>query len=81
MIQALLNIEIEETCCELTTQQIEDLVNSGDDSIEFDFEYNNVIQSDAFNNTKLLGKFSFSINTINATSKPLRKLSSVSYLA
>ena len=81
MIQALLNIEIEETCCELTTQQIEDLVNSGDDSIEFDFEYNNVIQYDAFNNTKLLGKFSFSINTINATSKPLGKLSSVSYLA
>ena len=75
MIQALLNIEIEETCCELTTQQIEDLINSGDDNIEFDFENNDVIQYDAFNNIKLLGKFSFCINTINATSKPLRKLS------
>jgi len=57
MIQALLNIEIAETCCELTTQQIEDLINGGDDSIEFDFENNNVIQYDSFNNTKLLGKF------------------------
>lgn len=76
MIQALLNIDIEETCCELTTQQIEDLVNSGDDSIEFDFEYNNVIQYDAFNNTKLLGKFSFSINTIT---QPRNRC--VSYLA
>ena len=75
MIQALLNIEIEETCCELTTQQIEDLINGGDDSIEFDFENNDVIQYDAFNNIKLLCKFSFGINTINATSKPLRKLS------
>lgn len=75
MIQALLNIEIEETCCELTTKQIEDLINGGDDSIEFDFENNDVIQYDAFNNSKLLGKFSFDINTINATSKPLRELS------
>ena len=75
MIQALLNIEIEETCCELTTQQIEDLINGGEDSIEFDFENNDVIQYDAFNNIKLLGKFSFAVNTINATSKPLRKLS------
>lgn len=57
MIQALLNIEIEESCCELTTKQIEDLINGGDDSIEFDFENNDVIQYDAFNNTKLLGKF------------------------
>lgn len=75
MIQALLNIEIEETCCELTTQQIEDLINSGDDSIDFDFQNNDVIQYDAFNNIKLLGKFSFGINTINATSKPLKELS------
>ena len=75
MIQALLNIEIEETCCELTTKQIEDLINGSDDSIDFDFENNDVVQYDAFNNTKLLGKFSFEINTINATSKPLRKLS------
>ena len=75
MIQALLNIEIEETCCELTTQQIEDLINSGDDSIDFDFQNNDVIQYDSFNNVKLLGKFSFGINTINATSKPLKELS------
>ena len=75
MIQALLNIEIEETCCELTTQQIEDLINGGDDSIDFDFQTNDVIQYDAFNNVKLLGKFSFGINTINATSKPLKELS------
>ena len=74
-IQALLNIEIEETCCELTTQQIEDLINSGDDSIDFDFQNNDVIQYDSFNNVKLLGKFSFGINTINATSKPLKELS------
>lgn len=75
MIQVLLNIEIEETCCELTTQQIEDLINGGDDSIDFDFQNNDVIQYDAFNNVKLLGKFSFGINTINATSKPLKELS------
>lgn len=75
MIQALLNIEIEETCCELTTQQIEDLINGGDDSIDFDFQNNDVIQYDAFNNVKQLGKFSFGINTINATSKPLKELS------
>ena len=75
MIQALLNIEIEETCCELTTQQIEDLINGGDDSIDFDFQNNEVIQYDSFNNVKLLGKFSFGINTINATSKPLKELS------